>query len=113
MPSSPSGVYLVPSFGTYCSVASFCLILCFNFCVFHKWLHFLILEKRSDIEDSLRAQQCTPLGSELYSLGVPYVDSLGPLCYGETTIMVGLAPNPVGYQALSPVEAATHWWKWL
>ena len=113
MPSYPSGVYLVPSFGTYSSVASFCLILCFDFRVLHKWLHFLILEKRSDIEDSLRAQQCTPLSSELYSLGVPYVDPLGPLCYDETTIIVGLAPSPVGYQALSPVEAASNWWKGL
>ena len=29
------------------------------------------------------------------------------------TTMVGLAPSPVGYQALSPVEAASHWWKRL
>lgn len=116
MPSSPSGVYLVPSFGTYSSIASFCLIPCFNFCVFHTWLHFLILEKRSDIEDSIRAQQCTPLGSELYSLGVPYVDSLCPLCYGETTIspQPSWLPGPVSCRGCHPlVEGAVIWFSWM
>lgn len=119
LPSYPSGVYLIPSFGTYSSVASFCLILCFNFCVLHKWLHFLILEKRSDIEDSLRVAVHSSW-SELYSLGVPFM--LTPWVhsvrwdhyYCGASSQPSWLPGPVscrGCQQL--VEGAVIWLSWM
>ena len=67
--------YLVPSFGTYSSVASFWLIL-FYFYVLGMSVTFLILEKWPYVGDILwnPATQSSLVTRALCSRGVPYMD---------------------------------------
>lgn len=84
------GFYLIPSFGIYSSIASFCLICSFYFCALDR-LCFLTLEKQPFVEKSYVFQQHSLLSSQkLYALKVSPHGLHGSFCCDGLTTVGGL-----------------------